>query len=274
MAYQLGFIGAGNMAEAIVRAGIDRGVVKPGQVIACDTAAARREAFASLGVAVTDDAGDVISQARQVMLAVKPQTFEALRPALRKVDASRQVVISIMAGVRIAAIEAAIGRTDGGGARVVRVMPNTPLMAGCGMAGVALGPNAKTGDELLVLQLLRAAGEAVMVSESTLDAVTAVSGSGPAYVFYLAEAMQAAAEELGLGEQSALFVRQTILGAAKLMVESGERPGELRRKVTSPGGTTAAALGVMEGRKMNETIVEAMVAARDRSVELGSDVAT
>lgn len=265
MDYELGFLGAGNMAEAIARAAIDHGIVPAARMIAADPLPARREVFAALGVVVTDDNARVVSGAAQVLLAVKPQTLSALEDVLGRVDRAGQVLLSIMAGIGTRRIEDAAG----GPARVVRVMPNTPLMAGCGMAGVAVGRHARSGDEALALKLLGAAGEAVLVDESDLDAVTAVSGSGPAYVFYLAEAMVRAAEDLGLGPHARLLVQQTILGAARLMATSEDAPRELRRKVTSPGGTTEAAVRHLDAHAAAAVIVDAIKAAQARSVELG-----
>jgi pyrroline-5-carboxylate reductase len=148
-------------------------------------------------------------------------------------------------------------------------MPNTPLMSGFGMAGVSLSKSAQPGDEALTMKLFSAGGKAIVVDESKLDAITAVSGSGPAYVFYLAEAMEKAARDLGLGEDANLLVRQTILGAANLLVDSNEPPAELRRKVTSPGGTTEAAIKHLDGNKSTDVVINAIKAAEKRSKELG-----
>jgi pyrroline-5-carboxylate reductase len=265
MTYELGFIGAGNMAEAIARAAIDRGVLQAGQMIAFDPTPARQQVFRQLGVALAADNAAVIQGSRQVMLAVKPQVMSAAAADLARHLRDEQVVISIMAGITCAKLVATVGRP----LRLVRVMPNTPLMAGKGMAGVALGPHARDGDEALTLKLFTAAGEAVVVDEKLIDAVTAVSGSGPAYVFYLAEAMEQAARDLGLGEHAPLFVKQTILGAAMLLTQSSDPPAELRRKVTSPGGTTQAAITHLESHQVRQAIEKAIAAAKDRSVELG-----
>ena len=266
MRYQLGFLGAGNMAEAIAVAAIDNGIVPADAIIAADPVDARRAVFADLGIEVVDDNAAVIAQAEQVLLAIKPQTLAQVGAQLASVDADRQVVMSIMAGIGSGKIVDAIGRP----ARVVRIMPNTPLMVGCGMAGVALGEHARAGDEALAMRLFGAAGRAILVPESAIDAITAVSGSGPAYVFYLAEAMQKAATDLGLGEHAELLVQQTILGAAKLLAESPDSAAELRRKVTSPGGTTQAAIAHMDGNKTIDVIVNAIKAAEKRSRELGA----
>ncbi|MEM7624032.1 MAG: pyrroline-5-carboxylate reductase [Planctomycetota bacterium] len=266
MRYDLGFIGAGNMAEAIARGAIRQGVVEAARMVAADPSDERLNVFRSFGVEAAVDNAGLVNAADTVMLAVKPQTLPSLADALAGIEIERHVVVSIMAGASCAKIEAAIGKP----ARVVRVMPNTPLMVGRGMAGVAMGPSARPGDDELAMRLFGACGEAVRVDESDLDAVTAVSGSGPAYVFYLAEAMQAAADELGLSDNARRLVNQTVLGSAELLTQSQDTPAELRRKVTSPGGTTAAAINHLDEHRVKDTIVAALRAARGRSVELGA----
>lgn len=266
MQYELGFLGAGNMAEAIARAAIEHHVVAARRMIAADPDEGRRRTFAALGVATTEDNAQVIRQSAQVMLAIKPQTLAQVARELNAVDVQRQIVLSIMAGISTRKIDEAIGRQ----ARVVRIMPNTPLMVGCGMAGIALGAGAAPGDDELATRLFGAVGKTIRVEEDKLDAITAVSGSGPAYVFYLAQAMQQAAVQLGLGEHADLLVEQTILGAAKLMQRSDDSPAELRRKVTSPGGTTEAAVTHLDGKKTMDTITDAIKLAQQRATELGA----
>ena len=268
--YELGFIGAGYMAEAIARAAISQGVLQPGQVIAADPHEARRSVFAELGIATGSDNAQVIRESRQVLLAVKPQMMTAAAADVAQHAADGQVIVSIMAGVTTKRL-ADVMIEHGGSAqpRIIRVMPNTPLQVGCGMAGVALGRYATSGDEDLAMRLFGAAGKVVRVDEAKLDALTAVSGSGPAYVFYLAEAMRRAADELGLGEHADVLVRQTVLGAAQLLSESDDTPAGLRRKVTSPGGTTEAAINHLDGQGVAQAIVDAVKVAAQRSVELG-----
>ena len=266
MKYQLGFVGAGNMAEAIALAAINSNIVDAAQIIASDPSDVRRDLFASHGITTTDDNGQVLAEAANIVLAIKPQTLPQMSEQLAQLNVETQVLISIMAGIRSSQIVDAAGKP----VRVVRVMPNTPLLAGAGMAGIALGAHAKAGDDGLAMQLFGAAGKAVAVSEEQLDAITAVSGSGPAYLFYLAQAMQEAAEEMGLGEHADLLVSQTLFGASKLLCESPDTPAELRRKVTSPGGTTAAAIEHMESNAVRQHIQDAIGKARDRSIELGS----
>lgn len=257
------------MAEAIARGAAATGVIPAAQMIASDPSAERLAVFDSFGVMSAADNAGLIAAADTVVLAVKPQMLGTLgepgRGVWSGIDPARHTVISIMAGISSAKICEAIGQP----VRVVRVMPNTPLMVGAGMAGVALGEHAKAGDDELAMRLFGACGEAVRVSESDLDAVTAVSGSGPAYVFYLAEAMHAAAEAMGLSEHARRLVNQTILGSAQLLSQSPDTPAELRRKVTSPGGTTAAAIAHLDQHHVKDAVVAALHAARDRSLELG-----
>jgi pyrroline-5-carboxylate reductase len=266
MAYRLGLIGAGNMAEAIVKAAIDQGVLRPDQMIAADPAEARRQVLAQLGVATVDHNAEVLQQSEQVMLAVKPQKLAEPAADIARHGSNDQVLISILAGVGTGKLEEAIG----GSRRIVRVMPNTPVMVGYGMAGIALGAHAQAGDEALTVQLFSAGGETVQVAEEQLDAITAVAGSGPAYVFYLAEAMEQAAADLGLGEQGAKLVTQTLLGGAHLLAESDQSAATLRQKVMSPGGTTEAAIQTLEARQVREAFGAAIEAAEQRSRALGS----
>ena len=276
MKYELGFLGAGNMAEAIVKAVTSTGLIKAEQLIASDPSDVRRALFTGLGVTCVADNETVIKQSKQILIAVKPQVMPQAAADLGRFGSTDQIIITIMAGVSSEKLGAAIaaGRGPGGGSaadvRVIRVMPNTPLQVGFGMAGIALGKGAKPGDEALTLKLFTAGGKAVVVPESAIDAITAVSGSGPAYVFYLAEAMEAAAAQLGLGEHGRVLVAQTILGSAQLLAASTDTPAELRRKVTSPGGTTEAAIKHMDGNKSIEVIVNAIKAAERRSKELGA----
>ncbi|MCC7191938.1 MAG: pyrroline-5-carboxylate reductase [Phycisphaeraceae bacterium] len=269
MAYELGFLGAGNMAEAIARAAIDKGVLPAGAMIASDPSDVRREVFTRLGIRAVTTNAEVIKESRQILVAVKPQVMTQAASDLASHATADQVLISIMAGVTTTKLADTIASAGGRVNRIVRVMPNTPLMIGYGMAGISLGRKTQPGDETLTMKLFSAGGQAIMVEEEKLDAITAVSGSGPAYVFYLAEAMERAANELGLAGQASLLVRQTILGAAHLLAASGESPADLRRKVTSPGGTTEAATRHMDGNKSIDVIVNAIKSAEKRSKELG-----
>ena len=269
--YELGFLGAGNMAEAIARAAIDKSVLKPEQMIAADPNDQRCAVLSQLGIATSRENTEVISRSKQVLIAVKPQIMGQAAADLARYGTDGQVILSIMAGVSTQKLTQAIMEQGAGKSpRVVRIMPNTPLLVGYGMAGIALGDQASPGDEALAMRLFGAAGKVILLDESKLDAITAISGSGPAYIFYLAQAMQRAATELGLADHADILVRQTILGAAQLLAASEETPEQLRRKVTSPGGTTEAAINYLDKNKASNIVVDAIKAAKQRSVELGT----
>lgn len=265
MHYRLGFIGCGNMAQAIAGGAIQGGVIDARQIIASDPSEANRAVFANWGCVTSPNNADVATQAQQVLLAVKPQVFPSVAPDLKHDALSEQVLISIMAGVSSQRIDALVGSP----CRVVRVMPNTPALVAAGMAGIALTEHARPGDDVLSKQLFAAVGEVVELTEPMIDAINAVSGSGPGYLFYVAEAMEQAGRELGLGDAARRIVAQTIYGSGKLMLESGEDPAELRRKVTSPGGTTLAATDALDRAEVKQAIQQAMRAAFDRAIELG-----
>lgn len=264
MQYRLGIIGGGNMGSAIARGVVRRRVLGPAEVIVAETAAARHAGLADVGCTVVADPAGVLD-AEQVLIAVKPQSFAGVAGAIAPLARST-VVVTIMAGLGTDHIRSRLGEH----ARVVRAMPNTPCQVGEGMTGIALGAGARPGDETFARQIFEALGRTVMLDESLMHAVTAVSGSGPAYVYYLAELMQQAAIEIGLDPSDAeLLVVQTIIGAGRMLREADMEPAALRRIVTTPGGTTAAALDVMHAGALPQILIDALKAARDRGVELG-----
>ena len=258
------FIGAGNMAEAIIAGIVKQNVVDAADVCVTDISEERLNHFAEqYGVGGSTDNAEAVSQADVVMLAVKPQIFPAVWPEIEGALKSDALVVSIMAGIPSAKI------ANGKPIRVVRVMPNTPALVGEGAAGIAGGELATEADLEIALKLMGAVGVAKVVTEKEIDAVTALSGSGPAYVFYLLEGMLSAAEKMGLEKETAReLALATVSGAAKLMKESGEEADELRCKVTSKGGTTHAAISTMEERGVKDSIVAALFAAQARSIEL------
>jgi pyrroline-5-carboxylate reductase len=262
----LGFLGAGNMAGALLRGTVGQGGLRPETVLACDIDAAKLQALhAELGIRTTDSAARVLEQADTIVLAVKPQQMEGLLAAIREHVRPRHLLISIAAGLPLARLAGHLPE----GTRLVRVMPNTPALVGRGAAGVARGPHATAADLQAALALFNAVGIAVEVAEADLDAVTALSGSGPAYVFRVIELMQQAGEEMGLAPEVARrLTLQTVLGAAHLADASDVDPAELRRRVTSPGGTTAAALAVFEERGLAEIFKAGIHRARQRAIEL------
>jgi len=260
------FIGAGNMAEALVSGIIDKKVSSPDKLTVSDISPERLEYFSDkFGVGTSADNAAAVAEADVAVLAVKPQIFPAVWPELSGGLKPDALVISIMAGVPSAKI------ADGQPIRVVRVMPNTPSLVGEGAAGIAPGEFATDEDVKVAEMLMKAVGATVVVRESELDAVTALSGSGPAYVFYLLESMLEAAEQLGMEKETARkLALATVSGAAKLMQHTGEDADALRRKVTSKGGTTEAAIRTLEENGVKDSIVAALLAAEQRSKELAN----
>ena len=268
MTYELGLLGAGNMAEAIVR-GVLRGErMTPDRIIVADPSADRRAFFqGELGVTATDDNDAVAKAVSTLVLSVKPQVCgDVLKGIARWLD-EETLVVSIMAGISARFIQQQLG----GKRRVVRTMPNTPMLVGEGMVAVSRGSFATAADIMTATHLFSAAADVMEVTEDQIDAVTAVSGSGPAYFFYLVEAMIAAGVELGLSEEQAhRLATRTACGAGHMMVATAaEGPAELRRRVTSPKGTTQAAIEHMEAAGLPKIVAEAMSAAEKRSKELG-----
>ena len=263
----IAFIGGGNMASAIigglVRAGHPAStilVVEPSP----EQALRLRSQF---GVQADAAAGPALGAAGLIVWAVKPQVFEAAAAPCAPY-ASQALQLSIMAGIPSTAIEKASGS-----ARVVRAMPNTPALIGQGMSGLYARPAVTLDERLQVEQMLAPTGQLLWVEqEAQLDAVTALSGSGPAYVFYLLEAMIQAGVELGLSaEQSRQLAQQTVAGAAALSAQSSETPEVLRQRVTSKGGTTHAAISTLEARGVKLAFVRALHAAAERAAELGAE---
>jgi pyrroline-5-carboxylate reductase len=257
-------VGGGVMAHAIVSGAIDAGVAPPEEWIVADPDASRRGVFEALGIPAVASARELtgrVGPEDPVLLAVKPQRLGDAAADLAPLPVGGRLVVSILAGATSQGIRAALG----GGARVVRVMPNTPARIRMGATAIALGAGASAGDEALPLRVFGALGETFVLDEDLMDAFTGVAGSGPAYVFYLAEAMARAGVELGLAaDEAPRMVCQTILGAARLLSEDPASAAELRRRVTSPGGTTAAAIERLEASRVSEGVVGAIRAARDR----------
>lgn len=268
--YDLGILGAGNMAEAIVRGILHAGRLTADQIIVADIAPARRQLFVDqLHIKAVENNTEVARQTKTILLSVKPQQSSAALAGIGGVLNPDSLLISIMAGVSTRFIEKSLGGSKRW--RVIRTMPNTPMLVGEGVVGIAPGRHATLEDVAHARHLFEAAASVVDVSEERIDAVTAVSGSGPAYFFFLVEQMIRAGVELGLSEtQARALATKTALGAATMLVNSNDSPAELRRKVTSPGGTTQAAITHMETSGMPAIVIEAIKAAEKRGKELGT----
>ncbi len=264
--YQLGLIGAGNMAEAIARGVIRSGTFAASQVIACDVMPARRDLFNNdIHVRCVEDPASVAAESDLILLAVKPQHMEAVLASIAPVSPADAIIVSIAAGVTVARMERFLAPRP-----VIRTMPNTPLMVGVGAVAIAPGTHCLPEHLEVARRIFQPLAVVVDVREDQLDAVTALSGSGPAYFFYLVEHMIRAGVEMGLSpDVAATLARQTALGSATLLCQSTDTPAELRRKVTSPGGTTQAAIEHMQAHQLDQIIVAALKAAEQRGRELG-----
>jgi pyrroline-5-carboxylate reductase len=264
---KIGIIGAGKIGSAIARGIIRAGLVAKDQVMASDVSDPLRQTIAKeLGIKVTPDNGKVCDLADIVILAVKPQIVDSvLKESARKVGKAK-LLVSVAAGVPVSRLEASLAQ----GARVVRVMPNIPCVVGAGAAGYAAGEHATAKDMETVGLLLNSFGVAMPVEEKYLDAVTGLSGSGPAYVFLFIEALADGGVQAGLSRDVALKLAvQTVYGSARMALESSKHLGELKDEVTSPGGTTIAGLYALEQRGFRGTVMEAVASATRRSQELG-----
>ncbi len=262
----IGFIGAGQMARALAAGFVRSGLVAPARIYAADPIEAAGKAFLESvpGAQVIADNAGLAKAADVIVLSTKPQQIAAALVDLRA-DAQSKLVISIAAGVRLEKLAAALP-----GARLVRVMPNTPCLVGQSASGYCRGAGATDEDTKLVAALLSAVGVAFEVEESLLDAVTGLSGSGPAFAYLMIEALADGGVRMGLKREVALaLAAQTLLGAAQMVLQTGEHPAVLQDRVASPGGTTIAGLEALEAGGLRGTLMAAVEAATRRSIELG-----
>ncbi len=263
----LGFLGYGNMGRAIARGLMEQGAHSAERILVFDVDPTRGEEAKSDGVELATSIEDLCQRSTVLVLAVKPQTMDEALRAIKPMLSPHTLVISIAAGISTAYISERLGSEI----RVVRVMPNTPAMVRAGAAAAALNTRCTAEDAETVRGLFEAVGQCEIIAEEAMDAVTAVSGSGPAYFFYMVESMVKAGVAEGLTEsQAARLAGQTLLGAGQLLAQSGESAATLRDRVTSKGGTTAAALAKLQERGFDQIVGEAVAAAARRSRELGA----
>ena len=262
----IGFIGAGQMARALASGFVNSGLVAPERIVAADPLESALAAFrkAVPAARTVADNATLAREADVLFLATKPQH---VLPALA--DAKSQIgdklLVSIAAGVNLKTLSGALAE-----ARLVRVMPNTPCLIGQSASGYCMGPRATAADGQLVAQLLGAVGRAIAVDEKLLDAVTGLSGSGPAFVFVMIEALSDGGVRMGLPRDVAMaLAAQTVRGAAQMVLETGEHPSVLKDRVASPGGTTIAGLQALEAGGLRAALMAAVEAATRRSIELG-----
>jgi pyrroline-5-carboxylate reductase len=263
----IGFLGAGKMATALAKGFLQAGLVTPAQIIASDSSEAAAATFGkAVGTKTTAYNPDVMAFANVIFLAVKPDQVIPVLSEIREHFTEKHLLISIAAGVSIAKLEAALEP----GARVVRVMPNTPALVGASASAFASGKSASRADTELTEKLLSSVGVAFHVKESLLDAVTGLSGSGPAYAYLFIEAMSDGGVAAGLPRDVATrLAAQTVLGAAKMVLETGMHPGTLKDMVTSPGGTTIEGVHELEKGSLRGTVMSAVRAASDKAKRLG-----
>lgn len=265
---KLGFIGAGNMAEAMMRGLLRSGLVTPSDLWASDVNTERLAQLRETHGLHTGTNLEVARAADVVVLAVKPQIMDRVLREIAPEIGRERVVISIAAGVPVEAIERRLHPPT----RIIRSMPNTPALVSQGATALAPGPHATEEDLELAVRIFRSVGQTVVVDESQLDAVTGLSGSGPAYVFLVIEALADAGVKVGLSRKDAMtLATQTVLGSAHLLKETGLHPGVLKDQVTSPGGTTIAGLHTLEAGGLRTTLIDAVEAATRRAQELGEE---
>ncbi len=263
----IAFIGAGNMAEALVKGLLRAGVAAPQEILCTDRRPERGpELVKAYGVRFTQDNLAAVREAGVIVLSVKPQVMEKVLAEVGPALDAGKLVVSIAAGIPIAALERQVGH----GVRVIRTMPNTPALVGAGATALSPGEHATEADLAQAKALFDAIGMTVVVDEPLLDAVTGLSGSGPAYIFLIIEALADGGVKAGLARaQAQSLAAQTVFGSAKLLIETGEHPGRLKDQVTSPGGTAIAGLHTLEAGGLRTTLMNAVEAATERSRELG-----
>ena len=270
MNHQIGFIGGGNMAQAIV-AGLLNSGYSSSNIHVSDPNPACRSAVSALGVSCFEESGPVVTQADLIILAVKPQIVDAVLAQLSPTLQGTQVIISIAAGITIGRIRQQLNNAPNA---IVRVMPNTPALIGQGISALASDSPLDRITKTAVQEIFDSCGKTLWLGgEDEMDTVTAVSGSGPAYFFLMIENLINTGARLGLAPEVAReLVVQTAKGAAEMVEFSDVGPDVLRQRVTSPGGTTEAALGVFNDGDFSDLVDRALVAARDRAGELSEDV--
>jgi pyrroline-5-carboxylate reductase len=262
----VGFVGTGNMAEALIRGLTSANVVDPRQIIGSDPRRERCQEMADkYKIWTTTENVEVARRSDILVLSVKPQVMSKVLDEIAAQVKPTALVISIAAGIPISSIEVKLPKS-----RVVRTMPNTPALVGAGATAIAAGGHATADDCAAAKRIFDSVGMTVVLEENQLDAVTGLSGSGPAYMFLIIEALSDAGVKVGLSRYNALALSaQTVLGSAKLLLETNEHPGRLKDMVTSPGGTAIAGLHTLEEGGLRTTLINAVEAATKRSRELG-----
>ena len=263
----LGIIGCGKMGSALIKGAIKENAIDGHNVMVIDLIPELALKLSKdIGATIAKTNNDLIKNSDAILLCVKPQDMISLSDSFAR-ERSSKLFISIAAGIKIDELENSLKNDD----RVIRVMPNTPAMIGQGASAQSKGKNATESDTKFVSKILNAVGISIEVTEKQLDAVTGLSGSGPAYIYTVIEALADGGVLVGLPKEKALtLAAKTVIGAAKMVTKLDEHPAKLRDQVTSPGGTTIAGLAALESGKLRSTLIEAVKAATKRSEELGS----
>src|SRR4030066_2374311 len=264
---QVGFLGIGNMGEALIKGLLHGAVCRPEQIICSDTRPERLKAIReAYGVKGTSHNTDVVKQSNIVILAVKPQIMKQVVVEIAKYLDSSKLVISIAAGVPLDAIESCAKKK----LKLIRVMPNICVSVSEGVSAISAGKHIVREDLMIAKTIFDSVGKSLFIEEKLLDAVTGLSGSGPAYIFLIIDALADAGVKVGLSRDDALILAsQTVLGAAKMLIETGEHPGKLKDMVTSPGGTAIAGLHTLEEGGLRTTLINAVEVATQRAKILG-----
>ena len=262
----IGFVGAGQMATALAKGFCQAGSVSASSIVACDVYPAAGERFVEqTGGRLAGSNAQVASECQVIFLAVKPQQMSHAMADIRAALRPEHLVVSIAAGITLQTMAAGLGEH----VKMIRVMPNTPSLVGCGASALSRGLKATDDDVALIRRLLSNVGIAVEVPEKLMDAVTGLSGSGPAYVYQIIEALSDGGVRMGLPRDTATkLAAQTVLGAAQMVLTTGQHPGSLKDAVTSPGGTTIAGLHALERGGLRGIVMNAVEAATERAREL------
>ncbi len=264
---RIGFIGGGQMACALAYGALKSGTLSIQQLIFAEPVTSQRAKLAEHfpGAEIVSEGQEILRKCEHVVLSVKPQVLTAISAELARCIQSRHVLVSIAAGISLPQLETLLGTR-----RIVRVMPNTPCQVGAGAAAMSLGAAVEEADAEWVTKLFGSVGIIVRVPDAQMHAVTGLSGSGPAYIYQVIESLSDGGVAQGLPRDLALkLAAQTVLGAAKMVLESGKHPGELKDQVTSPGGTTIAGIRALERAAVRSAFIEAVAQATDRSRQLG-----
>lgn len=266
MSKKIGFIGTGNMGKAIISGILSANLVSSKEIVAYDSYKPALEAVHNkFGITITSSEREVVQQAKVIILAVKPNLIDKILSTIKEDMLEDKIIVSIAAGKTIDNLSKYLPENS----KIIRVMPNTPALVGAGMSALCFNDYVTQEDKKEVLSIFESFGKAKIIDEYLIDAVAGVSGAGPAYVYIFIKSLADGAVEMGMSRTDAYtFAAQTVLGSAKMVLETGKHPGELKDMVTSPGGSTIAAIKSLENDKFRSTIINAVIAAAERNSKM------